>query len=121
MKQIVLHGLGFEPRKHNAQDLKSCLFDQTRESMLYIILFIYLFIYIVLILGVEPNLTAYKTVVRTDTLYELFVTSFVLKIIFYFELLYETTPPIIFYIYDHPRTRTWNLLIRSQVRCPITA
>ncbi len=23
-----------------------------------------------LILGVEPNLTAYKTVVRTDTLYE---------------------------------------------------
>ena len=73
-----------------------------------------------LILGVEPNLTAYKTVVRTDTLYELFVTSFVLKIIFYFELLYETTPPIIFYIYDHPRTRTWNLLIRSQVRCPIT-
>ena len=71
MKQIVLHGLGFEPRKHNAQDLKSCLFDQTRESMLYIILFIYLFIYIVLILGVEPNLTAYKTVVRTDTLYEL--------------------------------------------------
>ena len=72
MKQIVLHGLGFEPRKHNAQELKSCLFDQL-ENPCYILfyLFIYLFIDIVLILGVEPNLTAYKTVVRTDTLYEL--------------------------------------------------
>ena len=72
MKQIVLHGLGFEPRKHNAQDLKPCLFDQL-ENPCYILfyLFIYLFIDIVLILGVEPNLTAYKTVVRTDTLYEL--------------------------------------------------
>ena len=32
-----------------------------------------------LILGVEPNLTAYKTVVRTDTLYELSITGFTLK------------------------------------------
>ena len=31
------------------------------------------------------------------------------------------SPPInpFFYIYDHPSTRTWNLLIRSQVRYPL--
>ena len=43
----------------------------TNSRIHVIYYFIYLFIYIVLILGVEPNLTAYKTVVRTDTLYEL--------------------------------------------------
>ena len=68
MKQIVLHGLGFEPRKHYAQDLKPCLFNHSRIHVVDYFIFIYLFM---LILGVEPNLTAYKTVVRTDTLYEL--------------------------------------------------
>lgn len=31
-----------------------------------------------LILGVEPSLTAYKTVVRTDTLYELYGDAVIL-------------------------------------------
>ena len=34
-----------------------------------------------LILGVEPSLIAYKTIVRTDTLYELF-TGFIYTIMF---------------------------------------
>ena len=29
-----MHGVGFEPTKHNANDLKSLPFDQTREPML---------------------------------------------------------------------------------------
>ena len=36
-----------------------------------------------LILGVEPNLTAYKTVVRTDTLYELMCVCYYLLDIIY--------------------------------------
>jgi hypothetical protein len=32
-----------------------------------------------LVLGVEPSLTAYKTIMRTDTLYELYTVSAVIE------------------------------------------
>ena len=35
-----------------------------------------------LILGVEPSLIAYKTIMRTDTLYELLFSSFCLLVSF---------------------------------------
>ena len=53
---------------------------------LYMLINIYNFLFL-LILGVEPSLTVYKTVVRTDTLYEL-VLVFFRRDNFYFIVLF---------------------------------